>query len=87
MQKGLERAIREKLQNTQGQDYSDALDLLIESGKEHGKELTMQELKVRGAGRRGSLFLQLPGVGWGGRHTPGEVIHAKSARSVTGQTL
>lgn len=47
LQKGLEKAIREKLQNTQGKDYSDALDLLIESGKEHGKELTMQELKVR----------------------------------------
>ncbi|XP_061439676.1 cytochrome P450 26B1 isoform X2 [Rhineura floridana] len=45
LQKGLEKAIREKLQNTQGKDYSDALDILIESGKEHGKELTMQELK------------------------------------------
>ncbi|XP_058048882.1 cytochrome P450 26B1 [Ahaetulla prasina] len=45
LQKGLEKAIREKLQNSQGKDYLDALDLLIESGKEHGKELTMQELK------------------------------------------
>ncbi|XP_020650891.1 cytochrome P450 26B1 [Pogona vitticeps] len=45
LQKGLEKAIREKLQNMQGKDYSDALDILIESGKEHGKELTMQELK------------------------------------------
>ncbi|XP_044284953.1 cytochrome P450 26B1 isoform X2 [Varanus komodoensis] len=45
LQKSLEKAIREKLQSTQGKDYSDALDLLIESGKEHGKELTMQELK------------------------------------------
>lgn len=46
LQKGLEKAIQEKLQNTQGKDYADALDILIESGKEHGKELTMQELKV-----------------------------------------
>uniref|UniRef100_A0A8C9NNJ1 Cytochrome P450 26B1 n=1 Tax=Serinus canaria TaxID=9135 RepID=A0A8C9NNJ1_SERCA len=45
LQKGLEKAIQEKLQNTQGKDYADALDILIESGKEHGKELTMQELK------------------------------------------
>ncbi|NXO46035.1 CP26B protein, partial [Locustella ochotensis] len=47
LQKGLEKAIQEKLQNTQGKDYADALDILIESGKEHGKELTMQELKVK----------------------------------------
>lgn len=46
LQKGLEKAIREKLQCTQGKDYSDALDILIESSKEHGKEMTMQELKV-----------------------------------------
>ncbi|XP_063781335.1 cytochrome P450 26B1 [Pseudophryne corroboree] len=43
--RGLEKAIQEKLQNTQGKDYTDALDVLIESGKEHGNELTMQELK------------------------------------------
>ncbi|OCT99077.1 cytochrome P450 26B1 [Xenopus laevis] len=43
--KSLEKAIQEKLENTQGKDYADALDILIESGKEHGKELTMQELK------------------------------------------
>lgn len=47
LQRGLEKAIQEKLQNTQGKDYADALDILIESGKEHGKELTMQELKVK----------------------------------------
>ena len=46
LQKGLEKAIREKLQCTQGKDYSDALDIHIESSKEHGKEMTMQELKV-----------------------------------------
>ncbi|XP_027695760.1 cytochrome P450 26B1 [Vombatus ursinus] len=45
LQKGLEKAIREKLQSTQGKDYSDALDILIESSKEHGKDMTMQELK------------------------------------------
>ncbi|XP_026546082.1 cytochrome P450 26B1 [Notechis scutatus] len=45
LQKVLEKAIREKLQSSQGKDYLDALDLLIESGKEYGKELTMQELK------------------------------------------
>uniref|UniRef100_A0A8C5QHN4 Cytochrome P450 26B1 n=1 Tax=Leptobrachium leishanense TaxID=445787 RepID=A0A8C5QHN4_9ANUR len=43
--RSLEKAIQEKLQSTQGKDYADALDVLIESGKEHGKELTMQELK------------------------------------------
>ncbi|XP_053314069.1 cytochrome P450 26B1 [Spea bombifrons] len=43
--KSLEKAIEEKLRSTQGKDYTDALDVLIESGKEHGKELTMQELK------------------------------------------
>ncbi|XP_068130387.1 cytochrome P450 26B1 [Hyperolius riggenbachi] len=43
--KSLEKAIQEKLQNTQGKDYTDALDVLIESGKEHGNELTMQELQ------------------------------------------
>ena len=46
LQKGLEKAIREKLQCTQRKDYTDALDILIESSKEHGKEMTMQELKV-----------------------------------------
>ena len=53
LQKGLEKAIREKLQCTQGKDYSDALDILIESSKEHGKEMTMQELKVSPPRRRG----------------------------------
>ncbi|XP_049712459.1 cytochrome P450 26B1 isoform X2 [Elephas maximus indicus] len=46
LQKGLEKAIREKLQCTQGKDYADALDVLIQSSKEHGKEMTMQELKL-----------------------------------------
>lgn len=32
---------------TQGKDYSDALDVLLESAKENGTELSMQELKVR----------------------------------------
>ncbi|KAK6493413.1 cytochrome P450 26B1-like [Huso huso] len=45
LQKGIEKAIREKLQSSQGKDYADALDILIESGKEHGNELSMQELK------------------------------------------
>uniref|UniRef100_A0A8D2DDN6 Cytochrome P450 26B1 n=1 Tax=Sciurus vulgaris TaxID=55149 RepID=A0A8D2DDN6_SCIVU len=44
-EEGAGKAIREKLQCTQGKDYSDALDILIESSKEHGKEMTMQELK------------------------------------------
>ena len=55
LQKGLEKAIREKLQCTQGKDYSDALDILIESSKEHGKEMTMQELKVGAASPEGSM--------------------------------
>ncbi|MGH0160777.1 UNVERIFIED_CONTAM: hypothetical protein FKN15_065424 [Acipenser sinensis] len=46
LQKGIEKAIREKLQSTQGKDYADALDILIDSGKEHGNELSMQELKL-----------------------------------------
>ncbi|KAG9345800.1 hypothetical protein JZ751_008945 [Albula glossodonta] len=45
LQKGIEKAIREKPLCTQGKDYSDALDVLIESAKENGAELTMQELK------------------------------------------
>uniref|UniRef100_A0A452VCC6 Cytochrome P450 26B1 n=1 Tax=Ursus maritimus TaxID=29073 RepID=A0A452VCC6_URSMA len=55
LQKGLEKAIREKLQCTQGKDYSDALDILIESSKEHGKEMTMQELKVGAASPLGGM--------------------------------
>lgn len=65
LQKGLEKAIREKLQCTQGKDYSDALDILIESSKEHGKEMTMQELKV-GASPASSTVPMLPRVVVGG---------------------
>ncbi|XP_059821769.1 cytochrome P450 26B1 isoform X1 [Hypanus sabinus] len=43
--KYLEKAISEKLQSKQDKDYSDALDILIDSAREQGKELTMQELK------------------------------------------
>lgn len=46
LQKGIEKAIREKPLCSQGKDYNDALDVLIESAKENGTELTMQELKV-----------------------------------------
>lgn len=45
LQKSIEKAIREK-PCSQGKDYSDALDVLMESAKENGTELTMQELKV-----------------------------------------
>lgn len=60
LQKGLEKAIREKLQCTQGKDYSDALDILIESSKEHGKEMTMQELKVGLAPQPAALMFWCP---------------------------
>ncbi|XP_051894547.1 cytochrome P450 26B1 [Pristis pectinata] len=43
--KYLEKAISEKLQCKQDKDYADALDILIDSAREQGKELTMQELK------------------------------------------
>ena len=46
LQKSIEKAIREKPLCSQGKDYSDALDVLMESAKENGAELTMQELKV-----------------------------------------
>lgn len=46
LQKSIEKAIREKPLCSQGKDYSDALDVLMESAKENGSELTMQELKV-----------------------------------------
>lgn len=46
LQKCIEKAIREKPLRSQGKDYSDALDVLMESAKENGTELTMQELKV-----------------------------------------
>ncbi|KAJ8382159.1 hypothetical protein SKAU_G00029370 [Synaphobranchus kaupii] len=45
LQRGIEKAIREKPLCSQGKDYSDALDVLMESAKENGTELTMQELK------------------------------------------
>ncbi|XP_012677601.1 cytochrome P450 26B1 [Clupea harengus] len=45
LQKMIEKAIREKPLCTQGKDYADALDVLMESAKENGAELTMQELK------------------------------------------
>ncbi|XP_067895518.1 cytochrome P450 26B1-like isoform X2 [Heterodontus francisci] len=45
LHKYLEKAISEKLQCKQDKDYSDALDILIDSAREQGKELTMQELK------------------------------------------
>lgn len=46
LQESIEKAIREKPLCSQGKDYSDALDVLMESAKENGSELTMQELKV-----------------------------------------
>lgn len=45
LQKSIEKAIREKPLHTQGKDYTDALDVLLESAKENNTELTMQELK------------------------------------------
>ncbi|XP_058481744.1 cytochrome P450 26B1 [Solea solea] len=45
LQKSIEKAIREKPLSPQGKDYRDALDVLMESAKENGTELTMQELK------------------------------------------
>nr|XP_061810703.1 cytochrome P450 26B1 isoform X2 [Nerophis lumbriciformis] len=45
LQKSIEKAIREKPLCTHGKDYSDALDVLMESAKENSAELTMQELK------------------------------------------
>ncbi|XP_010118462.1 PREDICTED: cytochrome P450 26C1, partial [Chlamydotis macqueenii] len=41
----MEKAIQEKLQRSNPEDHSDALDFIINSAKEHGKEFTMQELK------------------------------------------
>ncbi|XP_009959492.1 PREDICTED: cytochrome P450 26C1, partial [Leptosomus discolor] len=41
----MEKAIQEKLQRSSPEDHSDALDFIINSAKEHGKEFTMQELK------------------------------------------
>lgn len=43
----MEKAIVEKLQRKDSEAHSDALDFIINSAKEHGKEFTMQELKVR----------------------------------------
>ncbi|KAM8806048.1 cytochrome P450 26C1 [Eudromia elegans] len=45
LHKYMEEAIREKLQRNNSEDHSDALDFIINSAKEHGKEFTMQELK------------------------------------------
>lgn len=52
LQKSIEKAIREKPLCSQGKDYSDALDVLMESAKENGTELTMQELKVTRLSRK-----------------------------------
>ncbi|NXT27313.1 CP26C protein, partial [Syrrhaptes paradoxus] len=41
----MEKAIQEKLRRNNSEDDSDALDFIINSAKEHGKEFTMQELK------------------------------------------
>ncbi|XP_074010806.1 cytochrome P450 26C1-like [Numenius arquata] len=41
----MEKAIQEKLQRSTPEDHSDALDFIINSAKEHGREFTMQELK------------------------------------------
>ncbi|XP_030636249.1 cytochrome P450 26B1 isoform X1 [Chanos chanos] len=45
LHKCIEKAIREKPLSAQGKDYADALDVLMDSAKENGTELTMQELK------------------------------------------
>ncbi|NXL92241.1 CP26C protein, partial [Alectura lathami] len=45
LHKFMEKAIQEKLQRANSEDHSDALDFIINSAKEHGKEFTMQELK------------------------------------------
>ncbi|KAM6415545.1 cytochrome P450 26C1 [Rhynochetos jubatus] len=45
LHKFMEKAILEKLQRNNPEDHSDALDFIINSAKEHGKEFTMQELK------------------------------------------
>lgn len=90
LQKGLEKAIREKLQCTQGKDYLDALDILIESSKEHGKEMTMQELKVGSRSAPGSIL----GLPWGRNGPPflpgscevpqGLFLSSRSGRHCTG---
>lgn len=49
LHKFMEKAIQEKLQGNNAEDHSDALDFIMNSAKEHGKEFTMQELKVRRA--------------------------------------
>uniref|UniRef100_A0A4W3JL12 Cytochrome P450, family 26, subfamily C, polypeptide 1 n=1 Tax=Callorhinchus milii TaxID=7868 RepID=A0A4W3JL12_CALMI len=41
----LEKAIIEKLQKNSSGDYPDALDFMLNSAREHGKELSLQELK------------------------------------------
>lgn len=85
LQKGLEKAIREKLQCTQGKDYADALDILIESSKEHGKEMTMQELKVGPPPQPGQRKCanSTPGLhmhpyGWGHPFPPHDLLCTQS---------
>ncbi|NWW53859.1 CP26C protein, partial [Pedionomus torquatus] len=41
----MEKAIQEKLRRSSPEDHSDALDFIINSAKEHGREVSMQELK------------------------------------------
>lgn len=57
LHKFMEKAIQEKLQRNNPEDHSDALDFIMNSAKEHGKEFSMQELKVR---RTSALQLLAP---------------------------
>ncbi|MGH0130701.1 UNVERIFIED_CONTAM: hypothetical protein FKN15_059198 [Acipenser sinensis] len=41
----MEKIIAEKLQQSQSEEYSDALDYMLSSARENGKELNIQELK------------------------------------------
>lgn len=60
LHKFMEKAIQEKLQRNNAEDHSDALDFIMNSAKEHGKEFSMQELKVR----RTSALQRLPCSCW-----------------------
>lgn len=61
MHANMEKIIEEKMARQQLEDeYHDAFDYMLSSSKEHGQQLSIQELKVQGAELRLDLWDFLP---------------------------
>lgn len=56
----MEKIIEEKLERQQtDEEYHDAFDYMLSSAKEHGQQLSMQELKVHKTSTRSDPRLSL----------------------------